>query len=100
MSFGKTSPPASRINGKACGPGTSRVRNIDGSSAFPSRPCFAQAKHIKHIWSLALHMYPMFWLAAGCVRMLEVSLIPSGRTGVRQGKYGSRLAFHCKARKE
>ena len=65
--------------------------HTDCSSNLLSGPCFA---HAEHIWSLALRMYPIFWLALGCMRMLEVCQIPSGRAGFRQGEYGSRLPFH------
>src|SRR5713101_1478483 len=65
--------------------------HTDCSSNLLSGPCFA---HAEQIWSLALRTYPIFWLALGCMRMLEVCQIPSGRAGFRQGEYGSRLPFH------
>jgi len=60
--------------------------HTDCSSNLLSGPCFVRAEHI---WSLALRTYPIFWLALGCMRMLEVCRIPSGRAGFRQGEYGS-----------
>jgi len=39
-------------------------------------------------------MYPIVGLVVGCMRILEVCRIPSGRAGFGQGEYGSRLPFH------
>jgi hypothetical protein len=74
----------------ACGPGSSGPHTDCRPACHPDR-AFAYAKHIYGQPLLCMH--PMFWLGLGCMRMLVVRQIPSGRAGVRQGEYRSSLPF-------